>query len=183
MRRNPATSSRRPPCRCRECCPNQVPCTRLSLSEGKRPGARRDSGGTSQGRRGRPRGRRVRTAWWVVSTVGHPWEEDVSAGYKYRFGNTHAPFCDGIDESVARSRFRPRRFAPARTPSKAVMRLVWCSHCKFVELTGRIGDDGVKEAATSPRISCDVERAQVQNALSDSILGRSAQYTWFCLYK
>src|SRR6266702_1112902 len=48
-------------------------------------------------------------------------------------------------------------------------------------LTGSIGDDGVEEAATSPGIPCYVEGAQVQNALSDSILSRSAQDAWFCL--
>ena len=38
---------------------------------------------------------------------------------KCRCWSTHAPCCDGIDESVVRPRFRPRRFAPARTPSGA----------------------------------------------------------------
>ncbi len=129
--RNPAASSRPLPCRRRACRPNRVPCTRLSRSEGRTPGARRDSGGTLQGQRGRPRARRARTAWWVVSTVGHPWKEDVLADYKCRYGNTHAPCCDGTDESVERSLFRPRRFAPARTPSGAVIRLIWCSYGNF----------------------------------------------------
>ncbi|KAH9062465.1 hypothetical protein EDB87DRAFT_1607530 [Lactarius vividus] len=61
--RSPAASLRLfPSCR-RACCQNPAPCIRLSPSEGRRPGAHRDSGGgTSQGQRGRPRGRRAHTA-------------------------------------------------------------------------------------------------------------------------
>jgi hypothetical protein len=42
------------------------------------------------------------------------------------------------------------------------------------ELTGRISDDGVEEPAAPPGISRDIEGAQVQNALSGTILSRSA---------
>jgi hypothetical protein len=40
------------------------------------------------------------------------------------------------------------------------------------ELTRWISDDSVKEPAASPRVSGDVEGAQVQDALSHTVLGR-----------
>jgi hypothetical protein len=41
-------------------------------------------------------------------------------------------------------------------------------------LTGRIGDDGVEEPTASPGIPCDVEGAQVQDALPNAVLSRGA---------
>src|SRR5882757_9414315 len=50
------------------------------------------------------------------------------------------------------------------------------------ELTWRIGYDGVEERATSPRISRDVEGAQVQEALPNRILCRGAHAPWLCVW-
>jgi hypothetical protein len=94
-----------------------------------------------------------------------------------RSGRTYSRgICGGSLPS--RSFLRPRRLAPARTPSVRCHQILARSN----EVKGRgrtrwIGDDGIEEPATSPGVAGDVERTEVYDPLRNPVLSSRADDT------